>query len=67
MQKSLPCREVTSLALKNLDQCESPEEVLVGAFARCIREAYAKHPDITKFGVTIDSTQLDYPIDVPYR
>lgn len=55
------------MALKNLDQCESPEELLVGTFARCIREAYLKYPGMTKFGVTIESTQLDYPIDVPYR
>lgn len=58
---------MTSIALKNMDQCESPEELVVGAFARCIRDAYAKYDDIVKYGVTVDSKHLDYPIEVPYR
>ncbi|KAH7704410.1 hypothetical protein AAVH_28408, partial [Aphelenchoides avenae] len=60
-------REVTSVALRNLDQCESPEELLAGAFARCIRDVYAKYDDVVKYGVTVDSPHLDYPIEVPYR
>ncbi|KAH7709254.1 DNA polymerase [Aphelenchoides avenae] len=60
-------REVTEVALKNLDQCESPEHVLVGAIAKCIRDAYAKHPNIVKYGVKIESALLDYPIEVPFR
>ncbi|KAH7709673.1 hypothetical protein AAVH_23057 [Aphelenchoides avenae] len=60
-------REVTEVALKNLDQCESPEHVLVGTIAKCIRDAYAKHPDIVKYGVKIESALLDYPIEVPFR
>lgn len=60
-------REVTDLALKNLHECESPELVLVSAIAKCIRDAYKKHPGIVKYGVKIESNNLDYPLDVPYR
>lgn len=60
-------REVTEIALKNLDECESPESVLAGALAKCIREVYAKHHDVVKFGVKIDSALLDYPVEVPFR
>lgn len=58
---------MNEILLKNLDECSSPERVLVGALAKCIRDLYAKYSDIVKYGVRIDSDLLDYPVEVPYR
>lgn len=58
---------MTDVVLKNLGECASPEHVLVSAIAKCIRDAYQNRPDIVKYGVKIESSNLDYPIEVPFR
>lgn len=39
----------------------------MSAFARCIREATEKTPNVSKIGVLINSSKFDFPLEVPFR